>query len=1317
MAHRLWAAATAFILLASASLAQDSTTTVVTTRADSGVLNGPTKSASTTASNTGAPASTSVTSIDLSETHVPYLLQGPAASHVSHKTKPRVQTQFHGCSDPGLSLAAQANRINVSSVYVQYDPNPLSSVWGGAPHEAVLRIVGTGAVANESLGAADGYFSAIQATTRFLTFETLTNLTYLCDNIYPTAPDPNTTFSNHATCTYGPGTVAFGVDVPLNSSYRMGTLWTRVLLIDYSQPALALACIDIPVTSYDPSEWYWSLMFWLPAALFVAYFVLVSLGRAITAAATRARAFRNRAREGSSPSFLRDHLNPVIISALSGQGMILSPALLRFSSPGCWEILFQLQFVALLGMLAVAWPDFSYPFFQQAAWSTLVGNVTLIQSSSQAQFLVDPMQTNATLPAGDLGAQFSNVSSPLFMNSSAPQQLLNLNSSYTGLPAFAAMVGLHSEDMFGTCMAVWLLIVAVFVTVAIIGWFIDTIALAATKIKNSREAGPDYQLTGGSGANGGYDVKGQPPSEVYIDSDGNLKDVRSSTYGLLGSWPRGFRPSPHLHWAALHGNMVRAVAMFHLPITIYSVYQFANSDVFSKKSVILACIAFAIVSVMFPVYLIWRIASTRQARKLYDDGETLLALGPVYNTYSPGSQLFYVVTFAHSLIVGIVVGAAQRSGSAQAIIVLVMEILLGLATILWLPWGEGAMMGPISFMTSALRVSSAVLVVLLTPVVDLSTQAAGWITYVILLLQGIFFAGATVVLAVKLIESLIRLLWRVPYDERVNARSGGIGGAIRQIRRRKDKILQLNKPGRNGRHSRAESIGLADTSWQSGTGAISSGRPIPMTRSRQASFASYLDYFNAGHGQPLDSSGKSPMHSQRPSMSPADILMSGGPGAYNAYIQQDADDEDSHIMASMPPLSPGNYGGRVVMPSAVSPGSMTKPGMSRQVSGEGVPTIGFQRIGGGRATGMDPYAALAAGRAGGGPQRDNRDRWSTTEPYSSTSAAAQFARVQSQRQAASGAPRYPRGKGLSGLSLFSKSGHGHTTQADKDAAAFTAEEEEDVWNGTWGTSTLSTQHGPWNGLVKMQAALSGLKDKLAGRKGDDNNLDEGDEDEAAAASGSGGFQVLRDKRPQQSRRQREEEAEDVQQDPDDSTEQNMDSTAIAAAAARAASMHRPSTSSAQGQMSRPAPDRRQSQLAYLQSSPGHGSAGEQQQQRQQPPQRLHATNDGPPLLELRHLSNSPTIPTNREPANSRGNSRPTSTFSYSSASALGILGADLQRALTQSTIRDEPRSEDRFWLPPGAAAKRNSGVGSLGRGVFNEEEEEEGEAEGSGRAK
>ena len=135
-------------------------------------------------------------------------------------------------------------------------------------------------------------------------------------------------------------------------------------------------------------------------------------------------------------------------------------------------------------------------------------------------------------------------------------------------------------------------------------------------------------------------------------------------------------------------------------------------------SITLAVLSFAFFSVLLPGFLILRLART-PTTKLYDETRTLLALGPLYNHFRPDSQMFSGLLFLSNLINGIAIGCGQRSGTAQAIVILVSEVVSALVTSVWLPWGTGAGMGLLSFLFCVARIVTAVLLVILTPTVRL----------------------------------------------------------------------------------------------------------------------------------------------------------------------------------------------------------------------------------------------------------------------------------------------------------------------------------------------------------------------------------------------------------------------------------------------------------------------------------------------------------------------------------------------------------------------------------------------------------------------
>ena len=172
------------------------------------------------------------------------------------------------------------------------------------------------------------------------------------------------------------------------------------------------------------------------------------------------------------------------------------------------------------------------------------------------------------------------------------------------------------------------------------------------------------------------------------------------------------------HGTTLFGNLVRILVLFHFPVTIFSCYQFTlGPEHASVPSVVLAALAFIFISVCLPVFLVYRLTTT-STNKLYDETRTLLALGPLYNHYRHGSQLFACLLFATNIAFGITIGCGQKSGTAQAIIILIVEVVSALVTSIWLPWGQGASMGLISFLFCVARIVIAVLLVILTPTVS-----------------------------------------------------------------------------------------------------------------------------------------------------------------------------------------------------------------------------------------------------------------------------------------------------------------------------------------------------------------------------------------------------------------------------------------------------------------------------------------------------------------------------------------------------------------------------------------------------------------------
>lgn len=1196
-----------FMLPSIALAAAQTVTEVVTLTTGSASLNTPTRTAApagnASATRTAAPVtSTTIPELQLSGPQVPFLLQKPIPSkydYLSRRvTSPMTDVYFTGCPADMVNYVDPALRLNISAVYTQYDPvlgskSILSSQ--NAYESGVLRIVavgGTDAVGRTvNTNVTPQLLSTLSVETQFLTFEVFRNDSYLCDSLYPVAPDPNGTVLDGvviepAGCLYGPGQVSLGVGIPLNDTYTLGTLWTRIRLSDTSSPPLDIACIEVYASPYDDTKWYWDLIFWFPIALTIGYFVVIALGRIFCALTSRARAFKHKAREGSQPNVIKDTIAPTLVSSLTGQKLALSAALLRFATPGCWDIILHTQFVAAISMVAVRWPEFSYGFFKQAAWSTLTGNVTIVRPADLDRDF-DLLSTNATLPSGDISSQFANSTGPLFMNEQAPNRLMNLDGARAGMEAYAHAIGLRNKDLFGTCLAIWFFIIAAILGLSLVAWIVDSFHDTFLRLQKRREVGYNLDVADASApaeTKEAVDIDDdQPPSS--LSRRGGYRFIGTGSRRLFGCSNNSF------HLRMLHGNILRAVFLFHLPITIFTTYEMANADIFSATSVGLAGLAFAFLSVLAPVYAVFSISRAPTA-KLYDSIDTLSAFGPIYNTYSPGSQLFCAVDFARTFVLGVVIGAGQANGSAQAIIILVFEIMFALACSLWLPWGEGAMMGPVSFVANVLRIITAVLILLLSPLVDFGRAPNGWLTYVILLIQAILYVCAALILVFKIIEGVVRLAGRASFDERASPRTSGLGGAIRKIKRKKEK-LQLNKKGKRlsplqqplnrSASTNTQTLMLASLGKESSTGEttpvapssprkLSTSLPSTMSmnrmpmHSRQASYASYLDSQFQGR------------------RSPAEMLADGGNGLYSTYLRGDPH-EEGYIMAALPST--------VASGRPVSPPPQLHQWSGRQSPPPQGTQSGFVRMGGGRATDTAPYQTMHAPGHGltrplssGSVERMSpTQQYQTLPPQRRMRPQSQSAAVESyfdqHRRSLPPSNADDAGIGLSSTEVAARNAtirrysQGAQLRASQSIAGMMAVDEEgqpiqpvkkpkggkfwkrgsaradsdsdddDDDDGVDGLAAYRSRGG-WRGLNKMSAAMNSLVTRLGGgggKTGEDTG-EEGNtslEPPASEAEMLGtrqsGFEVVRPPRPRRSSA---------------GAERALDSTALAAASAAAA---------------------------------------------------------------------------------------------------------------------------------------------------------------------
>ena len=552
----------------------------------------------------------------------------------------------------------------------------------------------------------------------------------------------------------------------------------------------------------------------------------------------------------------------------------------------------------------------------------------------------NPLNVQPYNPPSNFSDQINDPSSPLHLNSTTPNTLFLLPSGTNdGMEAFAWSVGVRPQDLFRICLAVFLSILAGAVALSILVWLIDwafsrkpssglstgaAFSSPATKTRSPRQSAGSKDMLDTSG------------------DDSRSLNGYSHSYPLLRRrwWFRSNLSS--FHSSVLVGNLVRVHSLFHLPVTIFSVYQF--STVKDATSITLAVLSFAFFSVLLPAFLILRLART-PTTKLYDETRTLLALGPLYNHFRQDSQMFSGLLFLSNLINGIAIGCGQRSGTAQAIVILVSEVASALVTSVWLPWGTGAGMGLLSFLFCVARIVTAVLLVILTPTVRLVLQsfpsvpklsilhlmiiqisigaaAGGWVAYGILVVLLLVYLAFTLILLVKVIEACVRIAGRVGFDKSRHPMDSGLvgvlgllgccgGGSRRGRERRRYRTTDVHP------HLNRASMSVRDSSSY-----------VPPNAS-----------FTQG--------AKGSEHSAAP---PPSVLRPEH--ALRPYREDsDDDDESTHIMGAWQPFP--NPGSRL----SYDRSEMTPPQAS---------SSGFSRVGGGRAHFDSPYAIAPGTNKGAG---------------------------------------------------------------------------------------------------------------------------------------------------------------------------------------------------------------------------------------------------------------------------------------------------------------------------------------------------------------
>lgn len=354
--------------------------------------------------------------------------------------------------------------------------------------------------------------------------------------------------------------------------------------------------------------------------------------------------------------------------------------------------------------------------------------LTLNFSSAPANSLPFTSQPGSLLPSATPPSAFSSemadVNSPLYLNSSLPSVLLDLGQdNHKGIQQWAAAAGVRHEDLFSLCAFTFLVIcagviaahVAFFLIACLLNLISPSDGSRARKRATVMEANKRLSqmprsergdqayasLSGGSaGKEDGGDERHSSGSVDRHEFNFESEDPYAAEIDWTKMRPEDDHPSWRVHLAWLQGNLTRIIQLFHLPLCVFSVYQFTLFSTAPASTFAIAVVMFAIVCLAAPAAVMWQIWRT-PVRDLYTSLPLLLSVGPLYTIYSDECTLFGGARLVGNVVVGVMIGAAQSTGTAQAAVIVLVEVVDTLVTSLWLPWGDNAAMGPLAFLLSS----------------------------------------------------------------------------------------------------------------------------------------------------------------------------------------------------------------------------------------------------------------------------------------------------------------------------------------------------------------------------------------------------------------------------------------------------------------------------------------------------------------------------------------------------------------------------------------------------------------------------------------
>lgn len=253
------------------------------------------------------------------------------------------------------------------------------------------------------------------------------------------------------------------------------------------------------------------------------------------------------------------------------------------------------------------------------------------------------------------------------------------------------------------------------------------------------------------------------------------------------------------NWYFSVGNVVRiALGYFLLPLIALSMYQFVISSLGPSYAVALAAVVIAFIFA-FTAWMTFQFIRIRPRSFFFDDLQTVLLYGPLYNTYRDDKATFALIPILINLLRGIAIGAVQGSGVAQIVLLAICEIVLILSVNAIRPYPGATSMNLYHTCFSVIRLLTILLTITFIPSLGVATSSRGWIGYVILLIHACVLVFGFFLNAIQTLIEVIARLAGAGTDGGRDAARGGLTKVfgVRQLARRSPRADNRNSMGSN----------------------------------------------------------------------------------------------------------------------------------------------------------------------------------------------------------------------------------------------------------------------------------------------------------------------------------------------------------------------------------------------------------------------------------------------------------------------------------------------------------------------------------------